>query len=420
MKVHFPYPQIEPLTILDENLLGIFSPGEAPYADEDDIIRDGLEHPIGSERLGNLVRPDQSVLILSDDNTRLTPVKKILPLVLQELQEAGVPEQQIRIMIAGGTHRHMTQAELLDKLGAEILSRFTILQNHWNNPQEIVKIGDTPQGTPIEVNRHVLEADFVIGIGHIVPHRVSGFSGGSKIIQPGVCGEHTTGFTHWLSAKFSGEEIMGTIDNPVRQEMNEVARQVGFRFLINTVQDHEGHVVKLVSGDIVKAFRAGAKFSKEIFGVRIPRKAPIVIVDSYPADIELWQAAKGIYAADLAVADGGVVILVTPCPEGVSVQHHRHIVEFGYRPYREVQEVVMSGQLKELAVAAHLVHGGAVFDKGGRVILVSPGIDEPTTKKLQFDYAASPAQALEQAYALVGHDAEVMVLNQGGEILPLL
>jgi len=182
-------------------------------------------------------------------------------------------------------------------------------------------LGETERGTPIFVNRLAKEVDCIIGIGQIVPHRVSGFSGGGNIIQPGICGEETTGKTHWLSAQFQGREILGKIENPVKEEIEKVAQKVGLTWIINTIQDVSGRLAKVVAGDLVHAYRAGASRSLEIFQSRLPKETDIVLVDSHPYDSDLWVAAKGIYAAELAVKQGGVVILITLCPEGVSPSH---------------------------------------------------------------------------------------------------
>ena len=419
MTIDFPYRGFQPVHVSDDQLQGVYGPHQ-PEAlpDTDTVIAHALAHPVGSAHIAESVRPADRVLVLTDDNTRLTPVDRILPFVLDELRRAGVSESRIEIMVAGGTHRHMTPAELDHKLGPAVTARFRILQNGWNDAAEIAEIGTTELGTPIAVNRRALDADYVIGIGHIVPHRVAGFSGGSKIIQPGICGWVTTGYTHWLSARFSGSQIMGRALNPVRSEMNDVAGRVGLSYLINAVQDGRGRLVALVAGDFLHAFAAGAEISKQVFRAPMPQRADIVITDSYPADIELWQAAKGVYTANLAVANGGVIILVTPCPEGVSVQHRSDILRFGYGPYDTVRTAVEDGELTNLAVAAHLVHGGESMGRGVTVMLVSTGISELEAERLNFLYASTVADALTVARGIVGASADIAVLQHGGELLP--
>ena len=269
------------------------------------------------------------------------------------------------------------------------------------------------------MNRVVEEVDLIIGIGQIVPHRVTGFSGGGNIVQPGICGEETTGKTHWLSAQFKGREILGKIENPVKQEIERVAEKVGLEWIINTIQDGSGRLVEVVAGDPAQAYRRGAKRSLEVYRAELPQEADIVVADSDPYDSELWVAAKGIYAAELAVKQGGIVILVTPCPEGISPSHPE-VLKQGYQTFEEVEQKVRQGKIEKLTAAAHLVHVGRVIKERARGILVSPGISKEETERLGFIHARDPQEALEIAFSLTGRDAKVAVLQRGGEILPVI
>ena len=313
----------------------------------------------------------------------------------------------------------MTEEEILRKFGEEIPKLYPILNHQWWDPSQLVYFGETEGGTPIFVNRLVEEVDFIIGIGQIVPHRVSGFSGGGNIIQPGICGEETTGRTHWLSAQFKGQEILGKIENPVKQEIERVAEKAGLEWIVNTIQDGAGRLIEVVAGDPVQAYRRGAGRSLEVYQSELPEEADIVIADSHPYDSELWLAAKGIYAAELAVKKGGVVILITPCPEGVSPSHPE-VLEMGYQTFEEVDEKVHQGKIKKLTVAAHLVHGGRVIKERAKGILVSIGISKEETERLGFFHAREPQKALEMAFSLMGRHAKVAVLQRGGEILPVI
>ncbi len=419
MKIKFPYPEFPGLNIPDNNFAGIYGPQEMKNLPEDlEVISRGMNNPIGTPPLQDMVKPTDKVLIITDDNTRTTPLHLIVPVLVDKLLAAGVVRENIKVLIALGTHRPMTEQEIADKFG-DIHKEISIVNHNWRDLDNLADAGSTSRGTPIVVNKEIIEADFVIGIGHIVPHRVAGFSGGSKIIQPGVCGGETTGKTHWLSAGYRGDEILGLEDNPVRQELNEAAQKVGLDVIINVVQDANKKVVELVMGDPVKAFHHGCETAREVYGVNIPARADIVIVDSYPADIEMWQAAKGVYTAGLAVKDGGTVILVTPCPEGVARQHPQ-ITEFGYQSYQDVLDLVEKGNLSDLTVAAHIVHVGEVIADRAGGILVSSGIDRETAEKLNFTYAESPQRALEMALQKHGENASVIVLQHGGELLPVL
>jgi nickel-dependent lactate racemase len=420
MRIPFPYPQINSVEVPDKNLFGIFSPSTANVErSEEEIIAEAFAHPIMSEPLSQTLKGCQSILIVVDDHTRHTPVQKILPRLIGELEEAGIKPDGIKILVALGTHRPMNEREINEKFGKDFSKKYPILNHEWWVPSQLANFGQTEKGTPILVNRMVKEVDLVIGIGQIVPHRVSGFSGGGNIVQPGICGEETTGRTHWLSAQFKGREILGKIENPVKEEIEQVAQRAGLRWIINTIQDGSGKLIEAVAGNPIHAYRTGAKRSFEIYQSKLPQQADIVIADSHPYDSELWLAAKGIYASELAVKEGGVVILVSPCPEGVSPSHPE-VIEWGYQTFEEVKEKVDQRKIQKLTAAAHLVHVGRVIKERAKGILVCPGISKEETGRLGFLYAESPQEALEIALSLSGRDATVAVLQRGGEILPVI
>ena len=420
MRIDFPYPEINSIDIPDRNLLGVFAPSKVEIEkSEDEIIDEALLQPIGSSPLHEILEWCQDVLILVDDYTRTTPTQKILPRLMIELERGGIKREGIRFLIASGTHRPMTEEEIVKKFGKEIPKQYLILNHHWWDSSQLVYLGETTSGIPIHINRLVEEVDLIIGIGQIVPHRVSGFSGGGNIIQPGICGEETTGKTHWLSAQFDGWEILGRITNPVKKEIERVAEKSGLEWIVNTIQDGTGRLVKVVAGDPVHAYREGAAKSREVYLSQLPEEADIVVADSHPYDSELWLAAKGIYAAELAVRKGGAVILVTSCPEGISVSHPE-VLEWGYQTFEEVDQKVRQGAIKKLTAAAHLVHVGRVIKERARGILVSPGISKEEAERLGFIYARNPQEALDIAFSHLSRDAKVAVLQRGGEILPVI
>ena len=420
MRINFPYPEIKPLDVPEENLLGIFSPSTVTVEkSEEKIVEEAFSHPIMSPHLSELLEGCRNVLVVTDDHTRNTPVQKILPRLIRELEKGGIKPHGIRFLIASGTHRPMTKEEISGKFGKEIPKRFKFLTHRWWDPSQLIHLGETKGGTPIFVNRLVKEVDLIIGVGQIVPHRVTGFSGGGNIIQPGICGEETTGKTHWLGAQFKGREILGKIQNPVKDEIEKIARKAGLKWIVNTIQDGSGQLVGAVTGHPVQAYRKGAGRSREIYQALLPQEADIVVADSYPYDSELWLASKGIYASELAVREGGVVILITPCPEGVS-QSHPEILEWGYQTYEEIDQKVRQGKIRKLTVAAHLVHVGRVIKERARGVLVSPGISKRETEKLGLIHSRNAQEALDIAFSLLGREAKVAVLQRGGEVLPVI
>ncbi len=382
------------------------------------LIEQAIDRPIACSPLTE-VKPGDKVLVIIDDKSRTTPVGAILPIVLDRLRQAGVGDSAVTILVALGTHRPMAGPELQEKVGREIFDRYRVVNHAWDDPAALCNLGKTVAGTDIWVNKLAVEADYIIGIGHIVPHRVAGFSGGGKIVQPGISGPVTTGQTHWLSAYHSAAEMLGNPDNPVRREIEEVAARVGLKFIVNVVQDSAGKVAGVFAGDPVLAHRAGCKFAGGIFGVAVKEKADIVIAEAYPAELELWQATKALQAADVVVKPGGQIILLARCPEGISRSHGPLIEQFGFRPLAAVERLVAEGAVADLNVASYLARVGNVLAKN-RTILVSEGISAQQSSKVGFESCRNAEEAFLKAVSREGGRLKIAVLHQGSELLPIL
>lgn len=419
MIVEFPYDgQFSPVDIPDANLMGVFEPRHFPEVEDiEACIRRAIDKPIASPGLAELARGKKTAVIISDDYTRQTPVHIIIPIIERELLSAGV--EKIRIVVALGTHREMTEAEKLTRFGQDICNRFEIINHKYKDTDNLVDLGTSSRGTQFLINKHVVDADLVIGLGQIAPHRIAGYSGGAKIILPGVCGTQGIAHTHWIGGFEDGEKMLGFAENPVREEMNECAKLAGLAFIVNVICDPAGKLIDAVAGDKTEAFRKGCDIAREVFGVKVPRQADIVIADSYPKDIELWQAAKALYAADLMVKKGGVLILVSPCTEGVS-QAHPQILERGYTSEQQTLCDIESGTLTNMSVASHCLRVGRLIKDKAVCIMVKNGIPYADQEHLGFIPADTAQEALEKAFEIAGKDASVTVLRHGGEALPVV
>lgn len=416
MKVDFMYSEIKGFEVKDKNFLGVFKPKiiEGNF-DLKEMLINSLQDPIAVNSLNKQLKKESKVLIICDDNTRSTPVNEILQVLLPYL-ENKIKKTNIEILVALGTHRKMDRGELVERFGPKIVNNYKITNHNWQDKKQNIFYGETTEGIEVWGNKLAKESDFVIGIGHIVPHRVAGFSGGGKIMQPGISTAATTDQTHWLSAQVRGSEILGVRENIVREQIDQSAELMGLDFIINVVQDLKGKVVGVFSGDFKEAHKKGCKLAKKVYSVEVP-KADIVIVDSYPADIELWQAAKGIYSSELVVKDEGIVIMATPCYEGVS-KTHPEIKKFGYHNLNEVKNIVNSNKMKNLCVAAHLVHVGEVICDKAKGYLVSPYLSNKTINNLNFIAKNSVQEALDEAIKIKGEEATIVTLLHAGEILP--
>lgn len=421
MWLNFPYPgyeQIEPVEIPDANLMGVWEPASRAGVDEEAVIGEGFRGPVGAPRLREAAGGCGQVLVIIDDATRFTPVPQLLGHVLEELHAAGVADDRILLLTAQGTHREMSDNELRQKLGP-FYDAFKprTHQHHWLKEDELHRFGTTRDGTPVTANRLLAQVDFVLGVGSIVPHRVKGFGGGAKIVFPGVSGKEMMYRNQWEASMQMSETVMGVAENSMRLRMEEAAAMVGLKYIVNVVLDRERRVIGCFCGDPVAAFRQGCKLSRDVNAARMPRRADIVLIDSYPADVDFWQSAKGLYAATMAVRDGGTIILVSPNPEGAA-SNHPNLMEIGYRPHAELVALAQSGEIEDLVGLAVLADVAQIVDKADCVV-VSPGLRPDEAQRIGLRHAGSCREALAMAFERQGTDATVGVLRHGGHILPL-
>lgn len=415
MKHAFPYNEFAPIDVPDKNVVGVYTlESSEPRASDETIVKRALESPIGSPRLRDMVEPGMRIAVAVDDNTRSTKTELMLPLVLEELARGGVSDEDIAVVIAIGTHRSMSQDEITEKYGEAVASRYRVVNPNWRDALAYVDVGQSQQDITVRVHREVVEADFVVGVGQTIPHMIAGFGGGGKIINPGCSDGETIGEMHWLCHKVPEGKLFAVRDNAVRDLIDEVALKVGLRFIVNEVPGGGGRMHAAVAGDPVAAHREACGAAMEACAVKIDEKADIVIADAYPADIDFWQALKGLNAAYGAVEDGGTVILVTPCPEGTSAQHPE-LTEVGYIATERILEMVADGTL-EKGVAGNLFLGRRLLDKA-QATLVTRGISEADTKAMGFTWRPDPAAALEEALRRHGKDARINVLYKASKMV---
>lgn len=267
-----------------------------------------LQSPIGTAPLADLARESKSAAIIIDDISRPTPTADVLPLVLDELEAGGMDLSNVRVVIAAGGHEEASLDDNLKKIGLET-SRRVAWELH-DPDAELVAAGRSPSDIPLFINKTVMSSDLKIGIGGITPHEWAGFSGGSKILVPGVAGTQTARYLHDFlkGARFRG----GPIDNPFRQELDAITGKLGLNFIVNVVLNHSREISHLFAGDRVLAHREGARVAAELFAVSPPDDAQIVVANTYPFDASLWFLAWGTWplmsapagTTRVAIADG--------------------------------------------------------------------------------------------------------------------
>jgi len=425
MDYTFPYPDVPRLVVPDGNVMGVFAAKECrSCGDPAEIVRSALAAPIGTPPLGELARTcrpggAKGVLLVVDDVSRPTPVHLVLPPILDELHAAGIADAAIEFLLALGSHRFMTRAEIDAKLGSAIAARYPVHNHDWKDPGSCELIGRTAQGVDVWINRRVARADLVVGVGRIMPLEVSGFTGGGKILVPGVCGKLTNDEMHWTRMDVPDEQVIGRRDNPVRASIDALAREAGLDFIVNVVMDSRGRLLHAVAGDMVEAHRRGCALALEAHAVRFPAEADIVVADSYPFDIEFWQANKALDQAGLVVRRGGALILVSPCTEGFSATH-RELIDFGYPPVEEIKRMVAEGRIVSKVVAVHMAQVSRIARERATVILVTRGISEADVRKVGLEYAATPQEALGRAFEIAGKAAKVALVRGAAEMLPII
>jgi len=415
-RISLPYGhEKRTIEIPEENLAWIEGPRHAdPIPDIPAAVRHAIRNPISSPTLAELVaRHGKRTLLLIDDSTRCTPQKLILPILLDELNAAGVPDSEISGIVALGTHRWMSESEIAARVGDAVLRRIQVT-NLSHDPNDFQDLGVTPLGIPIHISRRYLETPITIAVGNIIPHMYAGWGGGAKMVQPGVTNAVTTGRTHLIAGP-RVYEILGNVENEVRREMEQIAVQSGLKFIVNVVLDASGEVAGVVSGDVVKAHRAGVEIARPIYTIDLAVKPDIVVASSYPADRDLWQGFKAVNNCGMLARDGGTLILLIPAPEGI-VPDHPQLVELGTTPAEEVMGLVAQGKVRDEAAAATYL----AFDRTRRrlnIALVTDGIPDSEARRIGIRATTNFNEALNVALARHGRSARIGVITAGADIM---
>ncbi len=404
--------------IPNENLLFDVAPGNiAPAEDMAIVLRRALAHPVGTPTLAHLVHPGQKVIIIADDNTRITPTKQIVPILLDELNRAGIPDRDIQVIIASGTHRPMTEAELEEKYGTPVMSRVEVLPHRYKDPANLVEYGVTRRGTRILVNRHVVAAGFRIAVGNVIPHHPTGWSAGAKIVLPGVAGEETVAQMHFLGSR---DPSLGRVDTEMRREMEDFAERIGLDFILNVILNRDGALVDAVAGHFVQAHRVAVAKSERVYGVAIPGLADMTITSTAPVDLDFFQADKGIFAAELSTRVGGEIVLVSGCVEGVSGSHPELADYVGKMTNDQIWPLLHAGKVPDPLTGAEAIVINDLEQKMA-ITVVSDGLSPELCASMGFHHV-SPAHLADYIRSRISASPgmRIGILRQSAEILPIL
>jgi nickel-dependent lactate racemase len=300
-----------------------------PLVDSAAALEDALDHPTDSPALIDLARGKFTAAISVCDITRPAPNRQVLPHVLSRLEKAGMPRQGITILIATGLHRPATASEICEIVGAEIASAYQVVNHDARNLASHRHLGTTASGTPVYVDDRFIAADLHLTLGFIEPHLMLGFSGGRKLVAPGLAAQETIKVLH--SPKFMREPraAEGSIeDNPLHRELLEIARMARHDFIVDVALARNRAIAGVFAGNPVAAHRRGVEFVSKVMLETLDQTADAVITTSagYPLDLTFYQAIKGITAASHIVKPGGKILLLAACEEGAGAPEFRRML----------------------------------------------------------------------------------------------
>ncbi|MBE0519771.1 nickel-dependent lactate racemase [Candidatus Bathyarchaeota archaeon] len=414
--VWLPYGKSEIcVRIPTRNFLGSIEPAEKPsVSDARAEIERALSQPIGSKPLSDIVKPEHKVAIVVDDATRPAPSDLMVPPILDELNMAGVKEENIAVIFGCGTHKAVTREEAVRLLGEDVLNRVKVI-SHDCRAEDLVYLGKTGKhGTKVYLNRVFAEADVKILTGDVCFHYYAGYGGGRKSVLPAVAGEESIKHNHTmlLHPKAKTGVLEG---NPIHEDMVEAAKLAKVDFIVNVVVNSEGEIVKAFAGDLEQAFYEGVKLVDEMYRVPVDRKADIAVVSpgGHPADVNLFQAYKGVDNALEVVKRGGVIILVAECPEG-----HGNQVFYDWMVKFKDLKAVEREIKRRFVLGGHKAYYLMKALRKVQIILVSSMPDYYASNVFKLKTARAVNDALNEAFSIAGRKARVWAMPYGNFTLP--
>ncbi|WP_299032497.1 nickel-dependent lactate racemase [uncultured Anaerococcus sp.] len=384
---------------------------------QEDLVKDALNNPIGTEKLSELVKGKKTITIISSDHTRPVPSAITMPILLEEIRSTN-PDAEITILIATGFHRPTTHEELVAKYGQEIVDNENIVVHKSGVDEDMVELDTLPSGGRLLLNKHAINADLLIAEGFIEPHFFAGFSGGRKSVLPGIASEKTVLANHcskFIASDYSRTGILE--ENPIHKDMEFAAEQAKLAFILNVVIDAEKKIINAFAGHRVKAHYEGTEFVRglsTIDGVN----ADIAVTSNggYPLDQNVYQSVKSMTAAEAAAADDGIIIEVSRCNDG-------HGGESFYKTFKEaadpkdIEDRVLQIPMEETIPDQWEIQILARILVRHRVIFVTDPENKQLIEDMHMTYAESLEEALKMAKEIKGEDAKVAFVPDGVSVI---
>ena len=383
-------------------------------SNEREEITASLRSPIASLPLLDRINKGDKVVVLVTDNTRPCPDDRLLPPILTEL-EHKLSRDNITIIVALGLHPALERNELIELLGLEIIENYNVINHDVN---DTVHIGTTSNGTPVDINKRVVEADFRISTGFIEPHFFAGFSGGRKSIAPGVFSVRSAYINHSYKMIEHPCTRDGILDgNLLHADLLEQSKMARLDFIVNVLLNKQREITHVVSGDPVKAHEKGCELSREIAGVWVDSKADITITTNSgaPLDLDLYQSCKGMYTASKVTRDGGIVIIASACNTGIGPESFRELHASVKRPIEVLQKI-----RREQPIGVQWQNQVlAILQLRNDIYMVSE-LEHQVLRDMMIVPVYTVDEGLKKAFSVLGDDAEITVIPEGPLILPLL
>ena len=394
-----------------------FLPG---LPDEEGAIRTTVRDPVGGvDPLRKLAKPSDLVAISVCDVTRPIPNRVILPCVLRELSQ--VPDENIVILVATGTHRGNSDAELREMLGDRIMDRYTVSNHSAFDDDALAYVGDTPTGIQIHLNRMWAEADVRVTVGLVEPHFFAGFSGGPKMVAPGLAGFKTIMRLHDAEMIAHPRSTWGVTDgNPIHDAIRAIAQQTGVDFAVDVTINRDHRITSVYSGEPAAVHRATCRFAKVMAMQPVDRQFDVVVTTNsgYPLDQNLYQAVKGMSAAAQVVRPGGVIICAAECSEGIP-DHG----QYG-RLLRSADSP--ADLLRIITSPGHNVHDQwqvqiqAQIQMKAQVAVKADGLTDDQVRSVHLEPVADVESAIAAALTRAGTEGRLCIIPEGPQTIPYL
>ena len=389
----------------------------APLEDPAASLAAVLQEPNGTPSLAELARGRSSACIVICDITRPVPNELILQPLLETLEQAGLERDQILILVATGLHRPNEGDELVELVGQSIVDQYRIENHHGQVQEEHTFLGESPRGVPIWIDSRYVEADLKITTGLIEPHLMAGFSGGRKLVCPGIAAIETIKVWHGPTFLEDPRADCGILEgNPVHEVNTWIARHTGCDFIVNVVIDSQRRPLKFVAGDMEQAFLDGVDFCRQVVTDKVPEPVEIVVTSGagYPLDTTFYQAVKGLTGALPIVKQGGTIVMAASLSEGIGSPQFEQLFDenadlesFVDRILNTDYFVMDQWQLEELAKVR----------RKAKVKIISDGLPSETINRLFVESAPSVEQAVADSLEEYGAQAGIAVIPKGPYVL---